>query len=136
MAGWLQMLLGVVFSVTMDHTQKRIHCIIIDYGECVLSQVLFTLYDQANFITKGSNHYVEYKKQVRDRAWFARLYGEIISEGIIDLQAHKPFSLSHLYVISSVDLACYGVSRAKIGYLWIVVQEMLQYVTMPTLIDL
>ena len=46
---------------------------------------------------------LHYKVHVRDRAWFVRLYGEIST-----VQAHKPCT-----TITSVDLAHYGVSRAK-----------------------
>ena len=54
---------------------------------------------------------------MRDRAWFARLYGEIIpefSEGIIDRTGEQTMLYLTCTMISSVGLACYGVSRAKV----------------------
>ena len=55
---------------------------------------------------------------MRDRAWFVRLYGEII----IDRTAAQTMLYLTCTTITSVDLAHYGVSHAKTGYLWIVVQ--------------
>ena len=46
-----------------------------------------------------------------------------LARGFSTLQPHKPCSISLFTMISSVDLAHYRVSRAKIGYLWIVVQN-------------
>ena len=54
--------------------------------------------------------------RVRDRAWFVRLYGEIIpsfSEGIIDCTGAQTMLCLTCTMIFSVDLAHYGVSRAK-----------------------
>ena len=54
-------------------------------------------------------------RYVTDRAWFVRLYGEIIpsfSEGIIDRTGAQTM-LNLGTMIPSVDLAHYGVSRAK-----------------------
>ena len=54
--------------------------------------------------------------QVRDRAWFVRLYGEIIpsfSVGIIDRTGAQTMLNLTCTTITSVDLAHYGVSRAK-----------------------
>ena len=53
--------------------------------------------------------------QVRDRAWFVRLYGEIISEGIIDSTGVQTMLYLTCTTITSVDRAHYGVSRAKDG---------------------
>ena len=50
---------------------------------------------------------------VRDRAWFVRLYGEIISSGIIDRTGTQTMLYLTCTMISSVDLAHYGVSCAK-----------------------
>ena len=53
---------------------------------------------------------------LRDSAWFVRLYGEIIqsfSEGIIDRTGAQTMLYLTCTMISSVDLAHYGVSRAK-----------------------
>ena len=53
---------------------------------------------------------------MRDRAWFVRLYGEIIpsfSEGIIDRTGAQTMLYLTCTTIISVDLAHYGVSRAK-----------------------
>ena len=54
----------------------------------------------------------------QDRAWFVRLYGEIIpsfSEGIIDQAGAQTmlYLTCTCTMTSSVDLAHYGVSRAK-----------------------
>ena len=54
--------------------------------------------------------------QVRDRAWFVRLYGEIIPElyrGIIDRTGAQTMLYLTCTMIFSVDLAHYGVSRVK-----------------------
>ena len=54
--------------------------------------------------------------QVRDRAWFVRLYGEIIpsfSEGIIDHIGAQTLLYLTCTTITSVDLAHHGMSRAK-----------------------
>ena len=54
--------------------------------------------------------------QVRDRAWFVRLYGEIIpsfSEGIIDRTGTQTILYLTCTTITSVNLAHYGVPRAK-----------------------
>ena len=54
--------------------------------------------------------------QVRDRAWFVRLYGEItssFSSGIVDRTGAQTMLYLTCTMISSVDLAYYGVSRAK-----------------------
>ena len=48
------------------------------------------------------------KIYVRDRVWFVRLYGEIINR----TDAHTLLYLT-VTMISSVDLAHYGVSYAK-----------------------
>ena len=51
--------------------------------------------------------------KARDRAWFERLYGEIIpsfSEGIIDRTGIQTRLYLTCTMISSVDLAHYGVS--------------------------
>ena len=53
---------------------------------------------------------------MRDRAWFIRLYGEIIHE--LKSADYRPYrrtnhALSHSYMILSVDLAHYGTSCAK-----------------------
>ena len=48
-------------------------------------------------------------RYVRDRAWFVRLYGEII----IDRAGAQTMLYLTCTMISSVDLAHYGVSRAK-----------------------
>ena len=61
---------------------------------------------------------------VRDRAWFVSLYGEIIpsfSEGIIDRTGGQTMPYLTRTMISSVELAHYGVSLLKTGYLWIMV---------------
>ena len=52
---------------------------------------------------------------MRERAWLVRLYGEIIpfSEGIIDRTGIQTIRYHTCTMISSVDLAHYGVSRAK-----------------------
>ena len=53
---------------------------------------------------------------MRDRAWFVRLYGEIIpelSERIIDRTGAQTMLYLTCTTITSVDLAHYGVSRAK-----------------------
>ena len=53
---------------------------------------------------------------MRDKAWFLRLYGEIIptfSKGIIDRTGAQPMLYLTCITITSVDLADYGVSRAK-----------------------
>ena len=53
---------------------------------------------------------------MRDRAWFVRLYGEIIlsfSEGIIDRTGAQTMLYLTCTTIFSVDLAQYGLSRAK-----------------------
>ena len=55
--------------------------------------------------------------QVRDRAWFVRLYGEIIPELIDRIGAQTMLYLT-CTTITSVDLAHYGVSRAKDCGLW------------------
>ena len=50
------------------------------------------------------------------RAWFVRLYGKIIpsfSEGIIDRTGAQTMLYLTCITITSVDLAHYGVSRAK-----------------------
>ena len=47
--------------------------------------------------------------QVRDRAWFVRLYGEIIPE-LIGAQTMLYLTCTMIF---SVDLAHYGVSRVK-----------------------
>ena len=44
---------------------------------------------------------------------FVRLYGEIISSGIIDLKGAQTMLYLTCTIITSVDLAHYGVSRAK-----------------------
>ena len=49
---------------------------------------------------------------VRDRAWFVHLYGELIGE-IIDLSGAQTMLYLTCTTITSVDLAHYGVSRAK-----------------------
>ena len=51
--------------------------------------------------------------QVGDRAWAVRLYGEIISEGIIDRTGAQPMLYLTCTTITSINLAHYGVSRAK-----------------------
>ena len=51
--------------------------------------------------------------QVRDRAWFVRLYGEIIPVGIIDRTGAETMLYLTCTTITRVDLAHYGVSRAK-----------------------
>ena len=53
--------------------------------------------------------------KVRDRAWFVRLYGEIIPElnGIICRIGAQTILYLTCTMISSVDLAHYGVFRAK-----------------------
>ena len=48
-------------------------------------------------------------RYVRDRAWFVRLHGEII----IDRTGAQTMLYLTCTMISSVDLAHYGVSRAK-----------------------
>ena len=51
-----------------------------------------------------------------DRAWFVRLYGEIIpsfSGGIIDLTGAQTMLYLTCTMTSNQDLALYGVSRAK-----------------------
>ena len=56
------------------------------------------------------------KLYVRDRAWFVRLHGEIIpsySERIIDRTGAQTMLYLTCSMISSVDLAHYGVSRAE-----------------------
>ena len=57
-----------------------------------------------------------YFQQMRDRAWFVRLYGEIIpsiSEGIIDRTGAQTMLYLTCSIISSVDLSHCGLSRAK-----------------------
>ena len=49
-----------------------------------------------------------------------RLYKEIIDRTGAQTTLYLTFTCT---MISSVDLAHYGVSRVKIWYLWIVVQE-------------
>ena len=54
--------------------------------------------------------------QVRERAWFVRLCGEIIlsfSEGIIDCTGAQTMLYLTCTVISGVDLAHYEVAHAK-----------------------
>ena len=54
-------------------------------------------------------------EQVRNRAWFVRLYGDnarALARGLSTVEAHKPCYLT-CTMISSTDLAHYGVSRAK-----------------------
>ena len=46
--------------------------------------------------------------QVRDRAWFVRMYGEIIDRTVAQTMLYLTCT-----TISSVDLAQYGVSLAK-----------------------
>ena len=58
--------------------------------------------------------------QVRDRAWFVRLYGEIIPSFFIDRTGAQTMLFLTCTMISSVDLAHCGVSRAT--DLWIVIQ--------------
>ena len=50
---------------------------------------------------------------MRDRPWFVRLYGEIISSGIIDFTGAQTMLYLTCITITSVDLAHYRVSRAK-----------------------
>ena len=53
---------------------------------------------------------------MRDRAWFVRLYGEIIqsfSEGIIDRTGAQTMLHLTCTTITCGDLAHYGVSHAK-----------------------
>ena len=53
---------------------------------------------------------------MRDTAWFVRLYGEIVpsfSEGISDRTGAQTILYLTCTTITSVDLAHYGVSRAK-----------------------
>ena len=55
--------------------------------------------------------------QVRDTAWFVCLYGEIIPKlkrgDKSTVQGHKTMLYLTCTMISSIDLAHYGVSRAK-----------------------
>ena len=56
------------------------------------------------------------KAKVRDRAWFVRLYGEIIptySEGVIDHTDAQTMLYLTCTMISSIDLAHYRVSIGK-----------------------
>ena len=53
---------------------------------------------------------------MRDRAWFVRLYQEIItefSEGIIDRTGAQTMLYLTCTTITSLDLGHHGVSRAK-----------------------
>ena len=50
---------------------------------------------------------------MRDKAWFVRLYGEIISDGIIDRTGAQTMLYLTCTTITNVDLVHYGVSRAK-----------------------
>ena len=55
-------------------------------------------------------------REVRDRAWYVRLYGEIIpsfNEGIIDRTGAQTMLYLTCTIISSVDLAHHRVSCAK-----------------------
>ena len=49
-------------------------------------------------------------KYVKDRAWFVRLYGEIIPE--LKRGDNRPHRRTN-HALSSVDLAYYGISLAK-----------------------
>ena len=51
--------------------------------------------------------------KVRDIAWFVRLNGEMIPEGIIDRTSAQPMLYLTCTMVSSVDLAHYGVSLTK-----------------------
>ena len=54
--------------------------------------------------------------QARDKAWFVRLYGEIIpsfSERIIDCTGTQTMLYPSRSMISCIDLAYYGASGAK-----------------------
>ena len=55
-----------------------------------------------------SNNYNLQEVQVRDRAWFVRLYG-----GIIDRTGARTMLYFTCTTISSVDLAQYGVALVK-----------------------
>ena len=52
--------------------------------------------------------------QVRDRAWFVqRENPRALARGLLTTQAHKTVLYLTCTTITSVDLAHYGVSRAK-----------------------
>ena len=53
------------------------------------------------------------RKHVRDRAWFVRQYGEMISSGIIDRTGSQTMLYLTCTTITNVDLTHYGVSHAK-----------------------
>ena len=75
--------------------------------------------------TEGSNSYGKNKQfKVRYRAWFVRLYGEIIPEIIIDRTGAQTMLYLTCTTISSVEFAHYGVSLAKV----VVVVVLLFYV--------
>ena len=64
--------------------------------------------------------------QVRNRAWFVRLYGEI--NGIIDRTGAQTMLYLTCTAIFSVDFAQYRVSVSE--YLWNVIQaKLLQFYT-------
>ena len=50
-----------------------------------------------------------FRIQVRDRAWFVRIYDETI----IDSIGGRTMFYFNCSMIPSVDLACHGISRAK-----------------------
>ena len=71
----------------------------------------------SSYIGIESEEYKLIIGQVRDRAWFVRLYGEIAkARGLSTVQVHKPCSIS-LYTLHVTEYLV-----LKIGYLWIVVQ--------------
>ena len=70
----------------------------------------------ATMSTKTGKKQINVSRQMRDGAWFVRIYGEIIYRPY----RRKNHALSHLYH----DIQCGPCTlRIKIGYLWIVVQN-------------
>ena len=68
------------------------------------------------FTVKSTDIFLQCELYKRDRAWFVRLYGEIISsfnEGIIDRTGAKTMLYLTCTMISSVNHAHYGVFHAK-----------------------